>query len=345
MSHSQIRTRLETSMHSLAAQSRRILSKLRSRNEYRDMYRIADGREVPDRRVAVVFGNCQAKPLSALLRNHRVFSEHYHVVSVPPVHEIADAQVPALHSLINKSSVLIAQEVKNGYRGLEVGTTELRGRIGDAGSLLTYPVFYYEGLYPFQVYVRLSGDVSEQAPITGYADLRTIYAAHQSWDVQKAWGWFRDFEVSARVIADNSEKSLRELERRESTLSVKGGSADMRSHLSESVLFHTVNHPSNRLLELQASRILRSLAVVSGEEPKFSNTIEVIGDILTPVDGRVPAALGLGWKTETEWGVRGRKIGVETVFKAQFEWLRARPALIDSAMLQHSSRVASILLQ
>ena len=95
-----------------------------------------------------------------------------------PKRKTTRRELHLIEKLLPRVDVLIAQPVSDGYRGMGLGTNELRARLRPDARVVRWPVAYFEGLYPFQVYVnRLGSAVGASAPITDYHDLRLLFAA------------------------------------------------------------------------------------------------------------------------------------------------------------------------
>ena len=70
----------------------------------------------------VVVGNCQAESTRKLLMS----TGHFTGERIAPVHELEAADLDWFAPLIRRADVLVTQPIRDGYRGLPVGTRQLR---------------------------------------------------------------------------------------------------------------------------------------------------------------------------------------------------------------------------
>jgi hypothetical protein len=76
------------------------------------------------------------------------------------------------------------------------------------GRVVKIVPLFYQGLYPFQVRVRLNG---EAAPLTTYDDLRFLYCAAMGWGSDLAGRWLKTYEAPSAVLTELAEQSRRGL--------------------------------------------------------------------------------------------------------------------------------------
>lgn len=306
----------------------RVKRRVATHARFRRFRELARGGEA-GREIAVVLGNCQAEPLAQLLRSGPV-SERFEIVSIPPVHLIDADQTEALHHILRRAGLLVAQRVRDGYRGLEIGTAELERSLPDAATRVHFPVMYFEGLYPYQVYVRHRGDTSESAPRTSYADLRVIVAAARGIFGEEGVGYARSLIAGADSIRMNAERSLGFLREREVELDV--AATDGMSGLS----FHTVNHPSNELIRHVGDGVAKVLGTSTRHAVPAKQYLD---DIYTPFEARVSDVLGIGAPERLGWRIHGHVVNEDDVFRAHLQWFRERPELIGAAVAQHGKKL------
>lgn len=118
------------------------------RTHYRDFYEPG----ADDGPVALVHGNCQAESLRVLLAGSPTFP--YPLVRVPPVHELTADDLEPLSRLLPRTRLLLSQPVRDGYRDLQLGTSQLV----PGGRVLRWPVIRYSVLHPYSAIVRHPSD-------------------------------------------------------------------------------------------------------------------------------------------------------------------------------------------
>ena len=138
------------------------------------------------RRLCVVYGNCQAEGLGDVLSSSPAFAEEYRVAAIPAVHMLSSSELRDLEQLIAGASLIVAQPVRPGYRGMGLGTDEVTAAAPSGCRVIRFPVLYYQGLFPFQAFVHHGGDNGRShvsAPVTGrHHDLRLLGCAAQGMD-------------------------------------------------------------------------------------------------------------------------------------------------------------------
>lgn len=322
--------------HKLVGKFMRLLNRLRDQIDLIPMYIIsclpANGYR---RGLALVHGNCQAIPIAKLLDSSPNFRARYRIVLVPPVHLVKPWQVKFLQRLVSGTSLFITQEIRNGYRDLPIGSRELAEKLPIDATVVKIPVLYYEGNYPFQVYIR-SEHGAHGAPITEYADLRAIAAAALGFNKINASDWFKLYMPPADAIREIAANSLSLLKKREETLTIKNIS-EYISVNSNRILFHTVNHPKNELLIHQAQSILNFLGTPS--TLSYRSVKEFLGELKTPKDAMIISTLGLEGESSEKWEFRGEYYDELNILEQQLEWLRTDASALSAALRQHSDRL------
>src|SRR5437588_1043550 len=109
------------SIHTAATRARQAA---RRTYELRRFDALAHGAK-PRRPLCLISGNCQAEPIRALLVASAEFADGYEAVRIPAVHEISASQMASLRRVLRAASLIVAQPIKDGYRGLPLGTQEV----------------------------------------------------------------------------------------------------------------------------------------------------------------------------------------------------------------------------
>ena len=245
-------------------------------------------------------------------------------VRMPPVHELTAADLPHLHGLLARCTMLVSQPVRDGYRDLPLGTAELAAHLPRGARLLRWPVIRYYGLHPYSAIVRHPSDMARVPPVVPYHDLRTLAAAAGR---PPADGPGAD---AVRAVA---RLSVDELARRERGTDV--GVSDLLCGLRAAAA-HTLNHPGNPLLIALARRVQRALGLaVAAADPGRV----LLGGIRAPLLPAVVAALELGVAPRAHWIVDGEPVGDDTVRAAQLAWYSTHPQWVAAGLDRHAERM------
>lgn len=299
----------------------------------------------------IVWGNCQAEPLSRLLAAP-LAARGLRVVDVPPVFLVDDDGVRMVHELMAATAVLITQPVRDEYRVAGCGWRQLARLLPPTSRVLTFPVVFHTGLFPFQVNAHGANGERVDAPITIYHDLRTMVAAERGLTVEQTVRWWPAVSVTAARAV--TEQSLTELRRREQDLDIEASDLVHGPHS----LF-TIDHPTNEVLGELARRVLGAVdggaggdvdfpaevGVVTGAAGGDPNgvvvpTREFLGARRAPVEPGVSQAFGWPRAGEApDWIEDGRRVGLATIVAAHLELYAARPDLVADGRARNAARL------
>jgi hypothetical protein len=293
------------------------------------------------RPIALVYGNCQAEALRRILATHPAFAERYQLLRVPAVHEITPRELALIESRLPDVEVLISQEIKPGYRGLGLGTEQLIDRLPGSATVLRYPVAYFEGTFPFHVYVnRGNNPLAASAPITDYHDLRTLYAASQGWDPATTLRRLDELHLDPNWVRDNAERSLKELSSREAAFTAQL-SGLIRQHPTTS--FRTINHPVNGLVTEVARQLLTHLGYQDADLVLASRQV-YLDHMTAPMEPQVVRALGGEPSADNhgEWVTSAGTFSRAEVVTAHLAAYAADPGLLGDGLRKHAERLHTL---
>jgi hypothetical protein len=297
-------------------------------------------RELPGPEVLGVLGNCQSEALRQLISSGPESSAVPPSVRIPPVFELTAQDLPHLHRVLSRTSVLVAQPVRDGYRGMPLGTDQLAAHLPAGATTVRIPVLYDSSLFPWMVTVRHPRRPDEDPPVVPYHDLRTLAEAATELD----GGPRAPREPAAvrlplaperiRRLAQASLDRLRERERAHRTLSV----ADRLARLAVPA-FHTINHPANEVLALLASEVRTHLGA---DATVVAPGRTLLGDVLAPLEPQVLAALGVNGPSRQDWTVGGEPVTDAQVRAAHLDWYRANPEAVRAGVERHGQLLADL---
>lgn len=282
------------------------------RQHYADLY---DGPVRDGRPLAVVHGNCQAEALRVLLAGSPSFG--WQPVRVPPVHELTADDLLAYDRLLGAATLLVSQPVRDGYRGLPLGTSQVAARLAPGGAVVRWPVVRDAGPHPWQAIVRVADGA--QPPVVPYHDLRTLTGRTP---------------VAPDLVAAAAQ-SRGELARREAR-DCDVAVSDLLPGLGAAAV-HTLNHPGNSLLLGLARRVQAHV----GCPPDAADPGRVLlGGVRAPLEPQVLTALALDpVAARDHWLVDGRPVAAATVVDAQREWYAQRPDVVAAGLARYADRL------
>lgn len=283
-------------------------------------------------RTVVVWGNCQADPIAALLR--APLARHgLAVATVPPVFLATEDELRQVYELVADSAYLICQPIGEHYRIAGCGTEAMAAQLPAAGRLVTFPSAFHVGAFPYQVNAHGGDGERVGAPLTDYHDLRAIVAAERGMTVSQALSWWP--APSADAVREVATESFERLRRREAGLDVAV------SHLLDDPrAMMTVDHLSNGVLAGLAAALLHALDV---DEPVEVPTREFLGARRAPLE---PAVLQAhGWPAEvasTCWRIDGRDVPPVEIVGAHLDLYRDRPDVVVDSRTRYADRLQSL---
>jgi hypothetical protein len=308
-----------------------------------DLWRSDPARRRDDARpLCLVYGNCQAEPVRALLAGSPEFADSYEAVRLPAVHEIRASNLPRFGRLVRAASVIAAQPIKDGYRGLGLGTKEVLALAPSNCKVIRFQALHYDAHYPFQFNLRDEDLRDVAAPLTAYHDLRVLCAAAKGLSVEAAARWISEYrppEAALRAAAEQAEALIRDRDRTTDISIAESIVAPPRTHGPS---FLTVNHPTRLVLQRTASAIERMLGVdATIDAGGAPSAPEPLGRYRTPLEHAVVDALGLPWEPTTGWIVKGRRVSTADVARRHLRWYRRRPDYVKAGLGAHAERIAA----
>lgn len=279
--------------------------------------------------ILTVVGNCQAESTRKLLMS----TGHFEGERITPVHELESDDMGWFGELISRTDVLVTQPIRDDYRGLPVGTRQLRELLPRGARHVVVPVLRFDGLMPYQAIIRNPADTSENPPVVPYHDLRILAAAARGLD---APAQVAPPPEALRRAAAMSVAHMRVREQAHAAVTVS-------DYLETAPVWHTVNHPDNATLVHLASQALAELGM--GGEPQAPD-YEMLGGLDAPVDADAADALGVaphaiagrdGWRDRVAGG-----IDADEITTAQLAYYRERPALVEHGLERHAERIANL---
>ncbi|MDI9891165.1 WcbI family polysaccharide biosynthesis putative acetyltransferase [Microbacterium sp. IEGM 1404] len=260
----------------------------------------------------VVVGNCQAESIRLVVSN-----DTHPGVRVPAVHEMDAADAERLHRLLAGASFLVVQPIRDDYRGLPLGTAQLRAALPAHARTVVVPSLRYGGLQPFQAAIRVPG-VDEDPPLVAYHDVRLL---------AEAAGLPVAPVLPPDVVRAVAEDSLAELRRRED-LGVDVVASDLYAPVVAD-LARTVNHPGNAVFLPLGERIVAALgAPGTAVDPGRP----ILAGVRAPLEPWVVEAWDLDAEPRPDWIVAGEMLDARTVAEAHRGWYAAHPEFVTAAV-------------
>lgn len=209
--------------------------------------------------IITFLGNCQA-PILANIFNNKIknISKNICVKAIKPVHLLDIGDEEHLNKTFEDTQLLITQPIQNGYKGLSLGTQELKERLDV--DVIVVPNCYFAGYTPNFIYLK--GDkgtiTSAQYPeiVIDYHDALVMYGYGKGFSIESL---FKKFQFGSNKdvymhLYRHAEKSLKELELREMSCDICI-SDFIKEQFRDRLLFYTYNHPEKKVIEVLLNRL------------------------------------------------------------------------------------------
>lgn len=257
---------------------------------------------LPQKKIAVVYGNCQTTLIEKAMRQHSAFSKEYTVISIPKVCDYVDNKELLeyfIHDEVfwKQVDLFIYQTVSADNKFSEIlSTDEILHKLRPDCKTVNIVNVYFEGYFPQRT--DNSKPVLKEVHQSGlfpFGDKYVDPMLQENYSSEKIFSTiFQEDFISEAEIMDGVSKSLNELKTRESAVDVKI-SDFIETHYKEEQLFYSPNHPCERLMKVYIDRILEFL----GYEPEEISDADMILNFGTlkgqdiPIYPAVKKVLGL----------------------------------------------------
>lgn len=227
------------------------------------------------RKKCLIYGNCQVRSLAKILASHQAFAEQYQILPIRTVYDILPSEIDTLLKCIEITDLLIYQPVKETYRSMpELSTKFLQGRLRPHALALGFPSLYFSAYSPEIFYLYNTAKQVYQGPASDYHNLYVFKSYLEGHAVQETLNTLSrsdllDSNITEKILAAN----LAELESREQEHSLISISGFIREHYQTERLFHTMNHPSARVVEHLASSILKLIGLPESSPRSFPDIL------------------------------------------------------------------------
>lgn len=282
------------------------------------------------RRLAMVYGNCQAEPLRQILSQSPQFAARFETVQVPPVQSITVSELKILEDLLPRIHLIIGQPVSSNYRGMKLGLEQLLQRAGDA-RVAKWPSLYWGVVFPFMVYVHPRARQAIDAPVVRYHDLRFLSCASRGLRPVEAAGFLEEYEPSAAGLESIIRNAKLTTTEREQACDIRLSEWIDRTE-NRSRAFWTVNHPARFVLE----RVAEEIHGLLGLEYERQAGPDLLSGVSAPVHPRVPG--------RSTWVVNGEVLPQRELLARHLDWYAANPEALHAGLREHEQRLDQLAL-
>ena len=231
-----------------------------------------------NRKLAILFGNCQTDRLIGYLMDNAVFAKEFILLRLPAVCGYNEESYHYLEEgFWGLCDLLISQHVSKSNRfSPQLGTQALVQKLPETAKIVWIPNAYFDGYWP--QYERSSGEqkkgafISEEFPNRDkYLDLILKSGGLETVETELARIRSASF-FSAETIESHMDSSIEKLSAHEYSCDIKI-SDFVSANYRNIQLFYSSNHPISELLLVLASRILNFIGI---RYPMFLHLHEIL---------------------------------------------------------------------
>lgn len=276
-----------------------------------------------------VYANCQGHALAKVLNSSPNFSSEYNYIEVEQIQNIDTNYLDdIIESVIPQVDLFIYQPISEKYKNNSRYSSKYMVDILKKDCrYISFPSCYFRGYNPEIRTLKDENNVNVSVPLKKFHNL--------DHDANIILGFIKKDSVSTiinQIIDDNfySEQfveqtlanTFEELSKREKRFFV-----DIRislfilNNFKTERLFHTVNHPTSRLIKFIAESILDILHI----EKDFDKIPDFLNFLSYPVYTSAQKRLKLEFDSLPKYGILGELVDLEKIIKQYIEFYQTIP--------------------
>ena len=291
------------------------------------------------KKTCLVYGNCQARPISRLLAANNSFSRKYRIINFKPVHQVTKQDIPYLIKLCKQVDLFIYQPVKHEYKGLyELSTNFLISLLKKNALIISFHSLFFDAYSPEIRYIR-SKNAVYSGPFNDYHNKSIIDMFIKGENINNTYNLLLNQNAyDSNHIISKYNIAIDELYRRESisSIDIKIASYIERSFKSLR-LFWTFNHPSNNLLMYCTSGILKHLCIPERRDLLLQRLLrsELLGGYYFSIHPSVYKTLKLRFDNKQLFCINNKYISIHHAIKLFFNYYDKHPEVVEAYLKQN----------
>lgn len=197
----------------------------------------------------VIYGNCQINPIYDIINKHHDFQAQYKRIGpTEPVHMLnQESQINTLKQAVTDADIFIYQNISSQNFGKNKSTEYLLELAKDSCISISIPNCFYQGLHPSFNYIN-HAQLRGGKQFCEYHDYLIIYGYLKGLSTFNLIEFLKNFDqINEGDLIQHAENSMKQLKQREESTLIKI-SDYIEEKQDDNVLFHTFNHPTNKLL-------------------------------------------------------------------------------------------------
>lgn len=237
---------------------------------------------LPDKKIAVVYGNCQTVLIEKAMRLHSLFSKDYIVITIPKVCDYINNKELLEYFTQDRIfweqvDLFIYQTVSVNNRFSEtLNTNEILQKLRPDCKTINIVNVYFDGYYPQLIKnERMVLRELHQSGLFPFGDKYIDDMLDKNVGIHEVISRIsKDDFISETEVMSQVEQSFCNLENREDGVDIKI-SDYIKQHYREEQLFYSPNHPCERLMKIYIDRILEFLGYIPEEISEADRSLNV----------------------------------------------------------------------
>lgn len=212
-----------------------------------------------------VMGNCQSAPIRDLLKKR--IGVEADVVQLKPVHLLNKADLRDVLTHLRTADIVVTHLISENYNDLPIGTGQLKDIMRPGARLIVVPNAHFIGYFPSFLYIKDAKGRTVAPRIADYScfpsdyhDAFCIAGKIKGLSMDQVSSFYAEYAGAHEWISKYVGESLESLRERERECDVTV-SGYIEEFYTESQLFWTFNHPSNRLLEYIVDKVIECIGL------------------------------------------------------------------------------------
>ncbi|MFG0773283.1 WcbI family polysaccharide biosynthesis putative acetyltransferase [Vibrio plantisponsor] len=216
--------------------------------------RLFNHRSFPKNEISfVVIGNCQSRIIADLLLEK---NSRFRITKVIVAHLYKNHN-DGIYEVLNDADYIITQNISKQFVGIDTDT--ILNRYGY--KTVRVPNLFYLGYHPDWCYLPIVEGSRCQSLLGDYHNKTILNTYTEGQSEEEALRRYNSIKYNEEQYLHVAEDSFVEFKERESKCDIKMSDVIKDALNSNSVLFHSFNHPNKWLLNVQVNRIIRFLGL------------------------------------------------------------------------------------
>ncbi len=277
----------------------------------------------------VIYGNCQALPLSRVFQLSLRLRRYFKLIIVKPIHVLTEADRRSLYQILSDVDIFLHQPIGDHFGCFSISA--VKKILKPSCLCISMPVCYFTGYGPETVTIK-DDDTKTLNNFCDYHDFNIIGSFVNGETIDQCVANLKNpmyYEKS--FVENNAENSLISLKdkERDTDIAIHDYIAE---HWRNHRLFNSVNHCSNRVLFVVVNRVLDHLGLKPLSYLERLPNIEYLANTVLPVYRSISGLLSFD-SGRPVTRVRKKRVTLKEYVTAYYFLYKASPTIVKNNYL------------